>query len=92
MAFVLTLVALLLRRMSGRADDDIHGLMLPVANGQLLGHMVDGEEKMDEAPKDELDEDEEDLEACPESQAHAPEAKCVHTETPEQSHRAPSRE
>ena len=90
MAFELTLVTLLLRSMSGRVDDnhhDFHSWMLEVANGQLLGHMDDGEEKVDEAPEDELNEDEEEPEPCPESQAHAPEAKCVHTETPEQSHR-----
>ena len=76
--------------MTGRADDnhhDIHSWMLEAASGQLLGHVDDGEENVDEAPEDELYEDGEELEPCPESQAHAPEAKCAHTETTEQSHR-----
>ena len=54
---MLTLVALLLRSMSGRADDndhDIHSWMFQVADGQLLGLTDDGKERADEASDDEL--------------------------------------
>ncbi len=42
---------------------------------------------MDEAPEDELFEDGEGPEPCPESQEHAPEAKCARSEATEQPHR-----
>ena len=42
---------------------------------------------MDEAPEDELFEDVEGPEPCPESQELAPEAKCARSEATEQPHR-----